>query len=257
MTLALGISSRRIDICLLTTSGARKLTPVTLPLGRLMLATSPAATGSVPVAKTIGMVEVAALAASAGSPPPLVNMTETCFLTSSDAIASSRSSWLSAQRYSIVTFWPSTEPASVRLLRNAAIRNAYSSAVVRPRMPITGRVRCALGGCVQRIDAAAAPPRAKMNARRFIASASRASNQKDSTPPHRPLLRCEISTRPMSLVGQTATWLTFHVKSVPPLLPDILRHGSGVTPRKRLAEIGLLLISFQFGQQYMVYISGY
>src|SRR5262249_7990987 len=51
-----------------------------------------------------------------------------------------------------------------------AIRNAYSSAVVRPRMPITGRVCCALGGCVQRIDAAAAPPRAKMNSRLFIRS---------------------------------------------------------------------------------------
>src|SRR6516162_7382028 len=79
-----------------------------MPLGRLMLATSPAATGSVPLTKTIGMVEVAALAASAGAAPPLVKMTESCFLTSSDAIASSRSSWLSAQRYSIVRFWPST-----------------------------------------------------------------------------------------------------------------------------------------------------
>src|SRR5262245_53658312 len=71
-----------------------------------MLATSPAATGSVPLTKTIGMVEVAALAASAGAAPPLVKMTETCFLTSSDAIASSRSSWLSAQRYSIGVLAP-------------------------------------------------------------------------------------------------------------------------------------------------------
>ena len=42
-----------------------KLTPVTLPPGRLRLATRPSLTGSPPVAKTIGIVVVAALAASA------------------------------------------------------------------------------------------------------------------------------------------------------------------------------------------------
>src|SRR5476649_2239047 len=43
----------------------KKLTPVTLPSGRLRLATTPALIGSEPVTKTIGIVEVAALAASA------------------------------------------------------------------------------------------------------------------------------------------------------------------------------------------------
>src|SRR6516165_1542091 len=43
----------------------RKLTPVTLPPGRLRLATRPSLTGSPPVTKTIGTVEVAALAANA------------------------------------------------------------------------------------------------------------------------------------------------------------------------------------------------
>ena len=42
-----------------------KLMPVTLPPGRLRLATSPSTTGSLPVANTIGTVMVAALAASA------------------------------------------------------------------------------------------------------------------------------------------------------------------------------------------------
>ena len=42
-----------------------KLTPVTLPPGRLRLATRPTSTGSPPVTKTIGTVVVAALAASA------------------------------------------------------------------------------------------------------------------------------------------------------------------------------------------------
>jgi hypothetical protein len=108
MTVALAISSRRIAICLLTTSGARKLAPVTLPPGRLMLATSPEVIGSVPIAKTIGIVVVAAFAASGGDAPPLVKMTDTWLLTSSDAIVGSRLAWLSAQPYSMVTFWPST-----------------------------------------------------------------------------------------------------------------------------------------------------
>ena len=43
----------------------KKLTPVTLPPGRLRLATRPSLTGSLPVAKTIGIVVVAALAAIA------------------------------------------------------------------------------------------------------------------------------------------------------------------------------------------------
>jgi len=54
---------------------------------------------------------------------------------------------------------------------------------------------------------AAALPRSRMNSRRFTASASRALKRKDSTPPHLGrLLHCEISTRPMSLVGQTRSF---------------------------------------------------
>jgi hypothetical protein len=49
-----------------TSCCTRKVTPVTLALGRLRLATSPTATGSTPVTKTMGMVAVAAFAASAG-----------------------------------------------------------------------------------------------------------------------------------------------------------------------------------------------
>ena len=43
----------------------RKLTPVTLPPGRLRLATRPSRTGSIPLTNTIGTVVVAAFAASA------------------------------------------------------------------------------------------------------------------------------------------------------------------------------------------------
>jgi hypothetical protein len=46
-------------------SPAMELTPVTLPPGRLRLATRPVWTGSPPALKTIGMVVVADLAAAA------------------------------------------------------------------------------------------------------------------------------------------------------------------------------------------------
>ena len=47
----------------------KKLTPVTLPPGRLRLATRPSLTGSPPLVKTIGIVAVAALAAKADGTP--------------------------------------------------------------------------------------------------------------------------------------------------------------------------------------------
>ena len=52
-----------------------KTTPVTLPPGRLRLATRPSLTGSLPVAKTIGTVVVAALAASAEGVFPTITAT--------------------------------------------------------------------------------------------------------------------------------------------------------------------------------------
>ena len=52
-----------------------KLIPVTLPPGRLRLATSPTRTGSPPVTKTIGTVVVAALAASAAGVLPTIRAT--------------------------------------------------------------------------------------------------------------------------------------------------------------------------------------
>jgi len=57
-------------------SGRRlKTTPVTLPPGRLRLATRPSLTGSLPVPKTIGTVVVAALAASAEGVFPTITAT--------------------------------------------------------------------------------------------------------------------------------------------------------------------------------------
>ena len=76
MRAAPGRNSRKSPSCFAASSDELKLTPVTLPPGRLRLATRPSLTGSPPVAKTIGTVVVAALAASA--PGVLPTITETC-----------------------------------------------------------------------------------------------------------------------------------------------------------------------------------
>jgi hypothetical protein len=87
---------------------AKLVTPVTLPPGRLRLATSPTSTGSAPVPKTIGISPVAALAASAEAVPPAVTRTATRSRTNSPASSGRRPVCACAHRHSILTFWPST-----------------------------------------------------------------------------------------------------------------------------------------------------
>src|SRR5262249_33532795 len=70
----------------------RKLVPVTLPPGRLMLETRPSLTGSPPIEKTIGMVAVAALAASGAAALWIATITATWRRTRSAASAGNRSS---------------------------------------------------------------------------------------------------------------------------------------------------------------------
>src|SRR5262249_24413030 len=65
---ALGASSCNSPSCLAAKSVVVKTTPVTLPPGRLRLATKPVLTGSKPVVKTIGIVAVAALTAGTATP---------------------------------------------------------------------------------------------------------------------------------------------------------------------------------------------
>src|SRR4029453_11523663 len=102
-------NSRRFS----TSWAPRKLTPLTLPPGRLRLATKPSLTGSLAVLNTMGMVAVDALAKIAAQLLPPVSKTVTGRLTSSTAIAGSCSSRPAAQRYSILTLWPSTKPSSL------------------------------------------------------------------------------------------------------------------------------------------------
>ena len=75
MRAAPGRNSRKSPSCFAPSSTEMKLTPVTLPPGRLRLATRPTLTGSPPVTKTIGTVVVAALAASAAGVLPTIRAT--------------------------------------------------------------------------------------------------------------------------------------------------------------------------------------
>jgi hypothetical protein len=95
MTVALGTSSLINSIRLGASRLARMVTPVTLPPGRLRLATRPIFTGSVPAVNTIGIVVVAALAASAEAVPPVAAITAILRRTSSAASTGSRLAWFS------------------------------------------------------------------------------------------------------------------------------------------------------------------
>src|SRR5262249_4442138 len=64
-----------------------RVTPVTLPPGRLKLLTSPALTGSPPIPNTIGIIAVADFAASPEGSPPAATITATCRPTRSAASA--------------------------------------------------------------------------------------------------------------------------------------------------------------------------
>jgi len=142
-----------------------EVAPVTLPPGRLRLATRPRSTGSVPEEKTIGMVAVAAFAATAAAVLPGVAINATLRRIRSAAIAGSSSFLPEAQRYSMATFWPSIKPASASPLRKAATRLAFSSGDPACRNPITGTAGC----CARAASGhAAAAPNRVMNWRRFM-----------------------------------------------------------------------------------------
>src|SRR6516162_1149866 len=68
MSAGFGRRSCRNCRCFELRGDLKKLTPVTFPLGRLRLATSPRSTGSIPPTNTIGIVEVAAIATESDTP---------------------------------------------------------------------------------------------------------------------------------------------------------------------------------------------
>ena len=91
MRAAAGTNSRRSASRFDTISWTKKLIPVTLPLGRLSVATRPSLTGSSPAPKTTGIVAVAALAARAAGVKPGVAMTATRRWTKSATSPGTRS----------------------------------------------------------------------------------------------------------------------------------------------------------------------
>ena len=132
---SLGTASLSISSLLVFSSGAKLESPVTLPPGRARLATKPAPTGSPAFAITMGMVVVALLAANAAGVPE-TTIRSTLRRTKSAASSGRRSGFCSANRYSMVIFFPSIHPSLLSSCRNASTRTALPEAVLASRKPM-------------------------------------------------------------------------------------------------------------------------
>ena len=132
---SLGTASLSISSLLVFSSTAKLESPVTLPPGRARLATKPAPTGSAPLAITMGIVGVAFFAANAGGVPE-TTIRSTFRRTRSAASSGRRSSFCSANRYSMVKFFPSIQPSLLSSCRNASKRTALPEAVLGSRKPM-------------------------------------------------------------------------------------------------------------------------
>jgi hypothetical protein len=127
ITVAVGTASCKISNRFGVTCTFKLVTPVMLPPGRFSVCTNPVAMGSAPISNTMGIVVVTDFAASAAGAPPGATITATRWSTNSAANSGSLLCWLSAQRNSIVTFRPSTYPASPRPWRKALTRLANAA----------------------------------------------------------------------------------------------------------------------------------
>ena len=126
---SLGTASLSISSLLVFSSGDKLEFPVTLPPGRARLATKPAPTGSPEFAITMGMVVVAFFAANAGGVAE-TTIRSTLRRTRSAASSGRRSGFCSANRYSMVMFFPSIHPSLLSSCRNASKRTALPEAVL-------------------------------------------------------------------------------------------------------------------------------
>src|SRR5262245_39140422 len=170
---SLGIASLSISSLLLISSGTKLASPVTLPPGRAKLAIRPSATGSTEVVITMGMVVVAFFVANTGA-VDVPTMTSTLRRTSSATSSGRRSFFCSANRYSMVIFFPSIQPSLLSSCRNASTRTALPEAVLLSRKPMrnTFPVCCALAK--EALNSRAAATRQIIFV--FIVSASPLSN---------------------------------------------------------------------------------
>src|SRR5262245_45483394 len=102
---------------------------------------------------------------AAEAPAPDVTMTSTFNRTNSAAISAARELCPSAQRYSIATVRPSTQPRSCSRCRKAATHWPIAEGVLEPKNPMVGSFP---GCCARAVSGhAAAPPSSVMNSRRF------------------------------------------------------------------------------------------
>ena len=108
---------------------------MTLPPGRARLATKPAPTGSPALAITMGMEVVARLAANTAVVPE-TTIGSTFKRTKSAASSGWRSDFCSANRNSMVRFFPSIHPSLLNSCRNASTRTALPAAVLASRNPM-------------------------------------------------------------------------------------------------------------------------
>ncbi len=115
--------------------------PVTLPPGRLRLATNPRPTGSATCTKTIGTDVVACLAVTA-APGSGVTNTSMRRPTRSLTNPGTRVRSLSAQRYSTARLRPSTKPPSRKPSCHWASQGAAVCGLLMPRKPTTGIRGC-------------------------------------------------------------------------------------------------------------------
>ena len=171
--------------------GGKKLTPVTLPPGRLRLATRPSLTGSPPRAKTIGIVAVAAFAARRRREARRGDHGD----LTADQIGRQR------RQPVVLTLRPAVFDRDVLALDEAGFLQALAErrhdvrvrrAIVPLRNPITG-----IAGCCARAasgHAAAAPPSSVMNSRRCSGRDVRFI----ARPPHRTVRAAFPHTAPTS-----------------------------------------------------------
>jgi hypothetical protein len=138
-----GITSLRISSLLVISSVPKPEFSVTLPPGRPRLATKPPPTGSGEFVITMGMELVAPFAANRVDPPEATSRS-TFNRTSSVASSDRRSFFCSANRYSMMRFFPSIHPSS------------RSSAETPPRGPRSPKQCLNLGNLCGRLSLPAA-----------------------------------------------------------------------------------------------------
>src|SRR5262249_5183316 len=132
---SLGTASLSTSSLLVIRSNDKVETPVMLPPGRARLATRPNATGSPARVITMGMVVVAFFAANA-TPIPETTMRSTLRRTNSAARSDMRSGFCSANRYSVVMFFPSIQPSLLSSCRNTSTSSVLLEAVLESRKPM-------------------------------------------------------------------------------------------------------------------------